>query len=192
MQSCSHTWGALAGFSMVASPPPPHNGQVGTKAPGWTFIQFSEEVTRIVQNVRPPARCVFVFVFVFVVCRVSVWGESYTGELCMCHLPWIWDSTHTVALLGSEMSRSYTSTSFTTLASPGLSRFIASIFNAKIISLGHFGSRWKFWIASFCNSCFLHVDAVEYFWHWWYPFHWMLHCSGVGMISSSHQGRGIV
>ena len=66
-------------------PPPPHNGQVGTKAAGWTFIQLSEEVTRIVQNVRPPARCVFVFVFV--VCRVSVWGERCAGKLCMCHLP---------------------------------------------------------------------------------------------------------
>ena len=153
VQSCSHTWGALAGFSMVPSPPPPHNGQVGTKAAGWTFIQLSEEVTRIVQNVRPPARCVFVFVFVFVVCRVSVWGDSYAGQLCMCHLPLnlrLNTQSRTLGLRNEQilyLNFLYDSR----LPSAAL---LQAFFMQKLFPCDTLGRWGKFWIATCCNLCF--------------------------------------
>ena len=71
------------------------------------------------------------------------------------------ETQHTVALLGSEMSRSYTSTSYTTLASP------------QPLYCKHFSCRNYFlgtlWVDDenselqlFAIYAFLHVDAVEY------------------------------
>ena len=151
-------------------PPPPHNGQVGTKAAGWTFIQLSEEVTRIVQNVRPPARCVFVFVFVFVVCRVSVWGESYTGQLCMCHLPLnlrLNTQSRTLGLRNEQILHLNFLYDSRLPSAALLQAFLMNIYFLATLGSRRINYWWcKFWIACFCNLCFLHVDAAEYFWHW--------------------------
>ena len=52
--------------------------------PLFSFLKKSRALCRM--SVLQPAVYLY-FVFVFVVCRVSVWGESYAGKLCMCHLP---------------------------------------------------------------------------------------------------------